>query len=181
MAAHRRCSSVTRLRPDHQPRVFPKPTSLMLTSYHCVFFQDLDAGPTLLVRGPPMPQSPRLSQREHEAAILGTLRRELGETKYDRWRGNASASVQAGEHGQDSQSVVIEVDNAFAARWVETKFIPELRVACKGIRSERQPPWRICVRQDDSVESTECSPADGAKDSTGTPRSAGKSSQSQLK
>ncbi|MCH2150743.1 MAG: DnaA/Hda family protein, partial [Phycisphaerales bacterium] len=126
-----------------------------------------------------MPQSPGLSQREHEAAILGTLRRELGETKYDRWLGNASASVQAGEHGQDSQSVVIEVDNAFAARWVETKFIPELRVACKGIRSERKPPWRICGRQDDSVESTECSPADGAKDSTGTPRSAGKSSQSQ--
>ena len=132
-----------------------------------------------LYEAPPMPQSPGLSQREHEAAILGTLRRELGETKYDRWLGNASASVQAGEHGQDSQSVVIEVDNAFAARWVETKFIPELRVACKGIRSERKPPWRICVRQDDSVVSTECSPADGAKDSTGTPRSAGKSSQSQ--
>ena len=90
-----------------------------------------------------MSQSPGMSHREHEAAILGTLRRELGETKYDRWLGNASASVQVGEQGQDPQSVVIEVDNAFAARWVETKFIPELRVACKGIRSEQTPPWRI--------------------------------------
>ena len=97
-----------------------------------------------------MSQSPGMSHREHEAAILGTLRRELGETKYDRWLGNASASVQAGDSGQDPHSVVIEVDNAFAARWVETKFIPELRVACKGIRSEQTPPWRIRVRQDDS-------------------------------
>ena len=71
-----------------------------------------------------MSQSPGMSHREHEAAILGTLRRELGETKYDRWLGNASASVQAGESGQDPHCVVIEVDNAFAARWVETKFIP---------------------------------------------------------
>lgn len=125
-----------------------------------------------------MSQSPGLSHREHEAAILGTLRRELGETKYDRWLGNASASVQAGEHGQDAQSVVIEVDNAFAARWVETKFIPELRVACKGIRSERKPPWRICVRQDTS-ESMESPPADDAKGSAVPARSAGMSSQSQ--
>ena len=104
-----------------------------------------------------MSQSPGMSHREHEAAILGTLRRELGETKYDRWLGNASASVQVGEQGQDPHSVVIEVDNAFAARWVETKFIPELRVACKGIRSEQTPPWRIRVRQDDTVESTDAS------------------------
>ena len=94
-----------------------------------------------------MSQSPGMSHREHEAAILGTLRRELGETKYDRWLGNASASVQAGDSGQDPHSVVIEVDNAFAARWVETKFIPELRVACKGIRSEHASticPTTIC-------------------------------------
>ena len=62
-----------------------------------------------------MSQSPGMSHREHEAAILGTLRRELGETKYDRWLGNASASIQAGDKGQDPHSVVIEVDNAFAA------------------------------------------------------------------
>lgn len=126
-----------------------------------------------------MPQSPGLSHREHEAAILGTLRRELGETKYDRWLGNASASVQTGEHGQDSQSVVIEVDNAFAARWVETKFIPELRVACKGIRSDCKPPWRICVRQGDPIASTESSPSDDVKRSPVPPRSTGMSSQSQ--
>lgn len=93
-----------------------------------------------------MSQSPGMSQHEQEAAILGSLRRELGETKYDRWLGNANASIQSEGSGQDHQSVVIEVDNAFAARWVETKFIPELRTACKGLRSERTPPWRICVR-----------------------------------
>ena len=114
-----------------------------------------------------------MSHREHEATILGTLRRELGETKYDRWLGNASASVQAGEHGQDPQSVVIEVDNAFAARWVETKFIPELRVACKGIRSERTPPWRICVRQDGTSESTEASTPVGDGNRPAVPPSAG--------
>ncbi|MAV54407.1 MAG: hypothetical protein CMJ28_00445 [Phycisphaerae bacterium] len=94
-----------------------------------------------------MSQAPGISHTEHGAAILGTLRRELGETKYDRWLGNASAIVQTTEGDDNHQTVVIEVENAFAARWVETKFIPELRTACKGLRSERTPPWRICVRQ----------------------------------
>ena len=126
-----------------------------------------------------MSQSPGMSHREHEAAILGTLRRELGETKYDRWLGNASASVQAGESGQDPHSVVIEVDNAFAARWVETKFIPELRVACKGIRSEQTPPWRIRVRQDDTVKSTDASTPAGDANGFSGPRSAETPSASQ--
>ena len=131
-----------------------------------------------------MSQSPGMSHREYEAAILGTLRRELGETKYDRWLGNASASVQTGEHGQDPQSVVIEVDNAFAARWVETKFIPELRVACKGIRSEQTPPWRICVRQSDPEEesrnaSIRTGDANGSGETPSPPQPATLSSQSQ--
>ena len=126
-----------------------------------------------------MSQSPGMSHREHEAAILGTLRRELGETKYDRWLGNASASVQAGESGQDPHSVVIEVDNAFAARWVETKFIPELRVACKGIRSEQTPPWRIRVRQDDTAKSTDASTPAGDANGFPGPRSAETPSASQ--
>ena len=126
-----------------------------------------------------MSQSPGMSHREHEAAILGTLRRELGETKYDRWLGNASASVQAEESGQDPHSVVIEVDNAFAARWVETKFIPELRVACKGIRSEQTPPWRIRVRQDDTVKSTDASTPAGDANGFSGPRFAETPSASQ--
>ena len=71
-----------------------------------------------------MSQAPGISHTEHGAAILGTLRRELGETKYDRWLGNASAIVQTTEGDDNHQTVVIEVENAFAARWVETKFIP---------------------------------------------------------
>ena len=70
-----------------------------------------------------MSQSPGMSHREHEAAILGTLRRELGETKYDRWLGNAGAAFKPEIQARPT-SVVIEVDNAFAARWWKPSSFP---------------------------------------------------------
>ena len=64
-----------------------------------------------------------------------------------------AGSVQAGESGQDPPPWS-SGSTAPAARWSETKFIPELRVACK-VRNKQTPPWRIRVRQDDTVKSTD--------------------------
>ena len=72
-----------------------------------------------LYEAPLMPQSPGLSQREHEAVILEHCVENLGKRSMTGGMGNARPAFKLGSTGK-IQPVVIEVDNAFAARWVET-------------------------------------------------------------
>ena len=83
-----------------------------------------------------MSQSPGMSHREHEAAILGTLRRELG--------GQVRPLVRQCQQQRSRPENQAKIRTPWSSRSTtplrpagETKFIPELRVACKESAANR--------------------------------------------